>query len=219
MEDQREKLSTRLEEILTNRKPNSTILTPQDYTDLICEHERIEQNGPRSSSLDYKKKRLYEVRSFSGFKKVMKRDTNTIIIHSGEYFYVINAAHAATQHGGRDVMVNYLRVKYVNVPRLAIMAFLDLCENCQMKKKKPKKGLVVKPILSQHLNSRCQVDLIDWQTLPAGEYKFIFVYQDHLTKFIQLRPQVTNTAEETAYNVLDVICIFGAPLILQVRLQ
>ncbi|XP_008186921.1 KRAB-A domain-containing protein 2-like [Acyrthosiphon pisum] len=62
------------------------------------------------------------------------------------------------------------------------MIFLNLCDHCQKKSSTIKKGLVVKPILSSELNSRCQVDLIDMQAQPDGDYKFIMVYQDHLTK-------------------------------------
>lgn len=38
------------------------------------------------------------------------------------------------------------------------------------------------------MNSRCQIDLIDMQAQPDGNYKLILVYQDHLTKFVNLRP-------------------------------
>ncbi|XP_060861668.1 KRAB-A domain-containing protein 2-like [Metopolophium dirhodum] len=37
------------------------------------------------------------------------------------------------------------------------------CESCQKKGSKAKKGLVVKPIISSEMNSRCQIDLIDMQ--------------------------------------------------------
>ena len=50
-------------------------------------------------------------------------------------------------------------------------------------KKTQKKGFVVKPILHNEMNSRCQVDLIDIQSNPDRDMKFILVYQDHLTKF------------------------------------
>ena len=40
-----------------------------------------------------------------------------------------------------------------------------------------KKGLVVKPIISEDRNSRCEIDLIDLQSSPVDEYKFILVYQ------------------------------------------
>lgn len=40
------------------------------------------------------------------------------------------------------------------------------------------------------------------------------VYQDHLTKFVQLRALKSKRAEEVAYHLLDVFTIFGAPCIL-----
>jgi len=78
-----------------------------------------------------------------------------------------------------------------------------------------KKVLVVKPIISSEMNSRCQIDLIDMQAQPDGEYKFILVYQNHLTKFVLLRPLIQKRAEEVAYVLLDIFTTFGAPSILQ----
>ena len=62
------------------------------------------------------------------------------------------------------------------------------------------------------MNYREQVDLIDMQSQAAGEN---FVYQDHLTKFVQLRPVTSKRAPEIAYQLLDVLSIFDAPNILQ----
>lgn len=78
-----------------------------------------------------------------------------------------------------------------------------------------KKGLVVRPMIFSELNSRCQVDLIDYRTSPSDGYKFLMVYQDHLTKFVILRPLKTKTADEVAYHILDPFTILGAPVILQ----
>ncbi len=38
-----------------------------------------------------------------------------------------------------------------------------------------------------------QVDLIDMQSEPNGEFKHILNYQDHLTKFVFLKPLKTKT--------------------------
>ena len=65
------------------------------------------------------------------------------------------------------------------------------------------------------MNYRCQLDLIDKQSEPDGYYRFIMNYQDHLTKFTILRPLKTKTAEEVAYQIMDIFCMFGAPFILQ----
>ena len=42
-----------------------------------------------------------------------------------------------------------------------------------------------------------------------------FVSQDHLTKFVQIRPVMSKRAPEIAYQLLDIFSIFGAPSILQ----
>jgi len=40
-------------------------------------------------------------------------------------------------------------------------------------------------------------------------------YQDHLTKYIILRPLKSKTAEEVAYQLMNIFCMFGVPFILQ----
>lgn len=71
----------------------------------------------------------------------------------------------------------------------------------------------MKPMVFSNFNSL--IDLIDFQSQPDREYKFIMVYQDHLTKFVVLRPLKSKTAEEVAYHLLDIFTMFGAPSILQ----
>jgi len=46
-----------------------------------------------------------------------------------------------------------------------------------LKKPKVRKGLVVKPILSKEMNSRCQMDLIDMQAQEINGYRYILNYQ------------------------------------------
>lgn len=53
------------------------------------------------------------------------------------------------------------------------------------------------------------------QSQRDGGYRFILNYQDHLTKFVCLRPLKTKTAEEVAYHLVDILCDKGAPHILQ----
>ena len=65
------------------------------------------------------------------------------------------------------------------------------------------------------MNSRAQVDLIDMQSQRDEDLKWILVYQDHLTKFAQLRPVTSKRAPEIAYQFLEIYSIFGAPSILQ----
>jgi hypothetical protein len=75
--------------------------------------------------------------------------------------------------------------------------------------------VVVKPILSKEINSRGQVDLMDFQSNSDGNYKFLMVYQDHLTKFCNIRALTSKHASEVAFNLIEVFTLFGAPHILQ----
>ena len=78
-----------------------------------------------------------------------------------------------------------------------------------------KKSVVVKPIVSNEFNSRCQVDLIDMQSQPDGEYNFILDYQDHLIKFCTLRPLKCKTKEAVAEEHTSIFSTMDAPYILQ----
>ena len=83
------------------------------------------------------------------------------------------------------------------------------------RKRVASKGVVVKPILSKEFASRAQVDLIDMQSMAKNSYRFIMVYQDHLTKYCVLRPLTSKRASEVASQLLDIFLLFGAPNILQ----
>jgi len=61
-----------------------------------------------------------------------------------------------------------------------------MCEPCQKKQSGIKEAIVLKPIICTELNSRCQVDLIEFQFIDE-KFKYIMIYQDNLTKFVVLR--------------------------------
>lgn len=145
------------------------------------------------------------------------KDDNVVLYYvpTSELFDILQATHVSIGHGGRDRMIKELGNKYKNITRNDIETFLHFCEPCQQKQKGSKKGVVVKPIISPDFNSRCQVDLIDFQSHPDGKFKFIMVYQDHLTKFVVLKPLEFKRAEEVAYNIIDIFTLLGAPTILQ----
>jgi len=51
------------------------------------------------------------------------------------------------------------------------------------------------------------------QSQADGEYRFIMVYQDRM--FVQIRALKTKRAEAVAKHIIDIFCIFGAPMIFQ----
>ena len=96
-----------------------------------------------------------------------------------------------------------------------ILKCLSQCALTQRKRVRPvTKGVVVRPILSKEFSARGQVDLIDMQSLPHDSFKWIMVYQNHLTKFVVIRPLTPKRAAEVAYQLMDIFLLFGAPHIL-----
>lgn len=122
----------------------------------------------------------------------------------------------ATGHGGRDRMITELSKKYLNITVDAITIFKSYCVQCQKKRKRPRtKGIVIRPILTDEFSSRGQMDLIDMQSMANKLYKWILVYQDHLTKFVILKALTSKRACEVANHLLDIFLLIGAPSILQ----
>ena len=83
------------------------------------------------------------------------------------------------------------------------------------KKRSETSKLIVRPITSSDFNSRGQVDLVDYQSCPDGDFKWVMHYQDHLAKFSILRPLKSKRAAEVAYQLTDIFLLLGAPHILQ----
>ena len=164
--------------------------------------------------------RKYDVLTCGDVQKVIKKqesDSDEIkyFVSMDQMFDVIKRAHISTGHGGRDKMRKELKKKYANISEEVFVLFKSFCMECELKRKRPTtKGIVVRPLLSKEFLSRGQVDLIDMQSMPHCEMKFIMVYQDHLTKFCVLRPLPSKRAACVAFNLLEVFLNFGAPSIL-----
>ncbi|XP_023214332.1 KRAB-A domain-containing protein 2-like, partial [Centruroides sculpturatus] len=213
------RFNNRLNELIEEKGENNQIFTKSAYLSMIRKVKESKMKVTSKLPEEYQRLRRYDVVSIGNLEKLIMpvKEDNAIkyYVHTEEIFQILHDAHIAIGHGGRNRMEKELSTKYKNITREMIIIYLNLCEICQKKKNVPKKGLVVKPILCNKMNSRCQVDLTDMQSQADEEYKFILVYQDHLTKFVQLRPLKTKRAEEVAHVLLDIFTIFGAPSILQ----
>ncbi|KAL4090899.1 hypothetical protein QTP88_025657 [Uroleucon formosanum] len=136
------------------------------------------------------------------------------LIHNGKEDKIdIIAYHIRTGHGGIGKMRAVLSKQY-SIPRPAIETFLSIYVTCNNEKGVNRK-LVIKPIVSKDFNGRGQIDLVDFQSLPDGKYKWILNYQDHHTKFISLLPLESKRAVEVASNLLTIFLTFDALKILQ----
>jgi len=131
----------------------------------------------------------------------MKFETIDIIMYIYVTVKVYNSGIVIqTGHGGRNQMEHELNAKYNNITREGLMIYLNLREPCQKKGNSVKKGLVVKSIISSEMNSCCQVDLIHMQAQHEGNFRFILVYRDPLSKYVLFKP-LTHTHVDVAYNI------------------
>ena len=127
-----------------------------------------------------------------------------------EMFDILKISHITTGHGGRDRMLKEVKKKYANISVQIIELFKSLCIQCQKKRVRPKTtGVVVRPILTQDFSCRGQVDLIDMQSLSYNGYRWIMVYQDHLTKFCVLRAIKSKRPIEVTRQLMDIIFSFA----------
>ena len=136
-------------------------------------------------------------------------------VQKEDIFDVIHDAHLAIGHGGRNRMMKETQTKYKCITAETIMLYFRLSVPCLKKSKVPKKGMMIKPMIFSEMNSRAQVDLTDMQSQPDGDLRWSLVYQNHLTKFLQLRPVRSKRSPVIAYQLLDIFSFFGAPSILK----
>lgn len=221
----------RLEEFIGDLKTttdNTNYFSDETYSKFLKEtKEALEKlKSPTFKYLTEKDKRRlrrFNICTISGEDRLIEGNgvgnppptTMKFFVKVGDLYDVILEAHLATEHKGRNVLQDALGKKYANVTKVAIQKFLDLCPTCLKKKRTKRRGLVVRPMVFNQLNDRMQIDLVDMQTMADGEWKWILVCQDHLTKFIHLRPLKSKRAIEVAEHVLSIFLVFGAPTVLQ----
>lgn len=216
--DSRQKFVTQLKDHALKVNARN-IFSLKEYEKTLTDYQMAKENTKSKSGHQYRLLKRFSVIEVDGVRKLTLNKDNSdsiqYIVPVEHMFDKLLELHLATGHGCRDRMEREVNNKYAFITRKAIEIFLGLCETCQLKRKQAKKGLVVKPIVSKEFNSRCQVDLVDMQSQPDGDKKYIMVYQDHLTKFVQIRALKTKTAEEVSRKLKKIFAIFGAPHILQ----
>lgn len=217
--DMRTVFLSKLNILLQEKVDNSWILSRDKYCTFIEDVKKAKAKQ-KKESVDYRRLRKYDVIEVDGKEKniVPVTEDNSVIlhyVHTEELFDLLHDTHLKIGRGCRTRMEKELQTKYKNVTKEISTLYRRLCKPCQTKLSNPKKGLVSKPLIFKEFNSRCQVDLIDMQSNPDGEFKFILNYQDHLTKFILLRALKSKRAEDVAYQLLCVFTTIGAPSVLQ----
>ncbi|CAF4281734.1 unnamed protein product, partial [Adineta steineri] len=217
---------TTLCETLTPTKINNTIKLKNDFINKILVLKNESSNNPVFTLERYKQ--IIELINGAKLKSNNRRTDEEISLLKAYDVLNIGSEDKLVKkiHGSEDTLTKYydptnelydiIRIAHSYIEK-QLKLFISECNECKIKRAKPRNSskLVIRPIISNDFNSRGQVDLIDMQFSPDGEFKFILNYADHFTKFSILRPLKSKTAAEVAFNLLDIFTTFGAPAISQ----
>lgn len=91
---------------------------------------------------------------------------------------------------------------------------LEHCSHCLTSRPNLSRA-PLRPIRSNGVFDRVQIDLIDMQSTPDHDYKWILHAKDHFSKYSAAYPLRNKTAHEVALAMSRYIGSFGAPRIIQ----
>lgn len=137
------------------------------------------------------------------------------VVSTDRIFDVVEAAHTSNSliHAGARKVEAEIHKEYYGIPRSYVRYHVANCPVCQLSAMQTSKP-PLKPIIEKQFLSRIQVDLIDLNQIPDGEYKYICHVIDHFTKYHILFPLRSKTAAEVAYGLEErVLAYVGLPKI------
>jgi hypothetical protein len=105
--------------------------------------------------------------------------------------------------------------RHTNISCEVTKMFTDICPHCicLSQRKRPVAG--IKNIVTERFGVRGQVDLIDFQSMPDGDFKYLLNYLDHGVKKLNSMPLVFKKASCIAYALVTIFTDQGLPSILQ----
>jgi hypothetical protein len=145
-----------------NKSTNNIIFTRERYNETIYSVKEAKSITKKTQLQRYLTKK-YDVLEIAGIEKLVHRGTDVIYYCTTEELYrLIKTGNSGIGHGGIHKTYNKLKKQFANISREVIKLFIQLCEQCILKKKRSETSkLIVRPITSSDFNSREQVDLVD----------------------------------------------------------
>ncbi|KAK3924089.1 KRAB-A domain-containing protein 2 [Frankliniella fusca] len=214
-------MTTIRKQIKALKGSNSKLLKHEQYKRTIEEVKDANARKKKKTSMDYRRLDKYAVVEADSVERLSEPMTagETVMkfyVHADELYDVCREVHLQTGHGGRNMMEAYtITEKYANISQKVHQTSKNHCGQCLSTEPTQRRGVSVRPIVQKEMNARVQIDLIDMQTSPDGEFRFILVVQDHLTKFIHLTALPHKESLCVAQHVVEIFLVFGAPSVLQ----
>jgi hypothetical protein len=150
--------------------------------------------------------------------KTVDMDTVKRIMYFEAAYTEIKRAHSQDHTKWRTLFAR-LGEQFKNIGRKLCKMFTGMCPICitQMKRNRPVVG--IKPIITHSFGTRGQVDLIDFQCMPNGNFRFFLNYIDHGVKFLFSVPLTRKRASYIAIVLLEIFTVVEPPMILQLTME
>jgi hypothetical protein len=145
--------------------------------------------------------------------KTVDMDKVKRIIYFEVAYTEIKRAHGQDHRKGHTLYAR-LEEQFENIGRELCKKFTSVCLICitQMKLNRPVPW--IKPIITHCFGTQGQVDLIDFQSMPDGNFCFLINYVDHGVKFLFSIPLTCKHASCIAVALLEVFTVVGPPMFL-----
>ena len=227
--EQKRLFMEKLEEKIQQSTGNTSILSKEKYDAIVgVLLSWNEYTVPEKKKIGYRIAQKYYVISLEGKKPELywkknktdaredKSNNHERVLHKENIFDAIRKTHEEAIHAKGRTLTHKIREKYgKSIPQWVLKLFTDLCPHCiEMREVRKSQVAGHKPILSNQFGERGQADLIDYQSLEFNGYKYLLVYQDHCTKFVECCPLKNKRKRTTSRALIDIFTSIGAPRIL-----
>jgi hypothetical protein len=120
-------------ELHSSQAKNTVLITKEKYRRIAVDLKHLRDTGKRTKFISNYYKR-YELLEFMDTVTLVRSGTQKRVVAAEDLFDVINAAHIATNHGGRDSILKHLKEDFFNVTKHQVNTFLSMCDGCSGKR-------------------------------------------------------------------------------------
>ena len=205
------------EERFSKDLKSSRFMMSRQYIERLLSTLKNPPNAPLKSPKDYYVLKNFRMENISGVERLVKKNSSKYFVPVEDVWDEINTSHTNCGHGGEKRTSYDIRKSrgIMNIPLHIIKLFIAKCSSC-LKKKISKGPRVINSILTNDFLERAQVDLIDMNSVKSiKNFRYILVFQDHLTKFVILKPLINKDVSSVVSILTEIFTTIGCPKILQ----
>lgn len=183
----------------------------QSIREVLIEISQLE--GKQGGMLRYEVKVKYDI--IDGSVKAKRKDGTTRLVGTDLELFdlvvkvIMNLGHADIRKTFAEIDRNYY-----GITRQEVEWILSHCSTCAVNKTQTKTA-PLKPIITNTLFERVQVDLVDMSNRRDGSFKWICHFKDHFSKYSQAYPLESKHSESVCTALRHWISHLGPPKILQ----